>query len=109
MAKGDTFSTQWMQEPVEVLWERDDSQPYEVDQRALVIETATGRVLYISAVGCSCWDGEATADDMGTLRDALGPLGVPVDVRDEAFHALCEQHGVTPTRADDRFDDDDDV
>lgn len=99
-------STRWDQqlESSEVLWQSDNSRDYEVDYHALVIEKNTGRVLYVSASGCSCWDGDAYADDMGSLRDALGPLGVPVSIRDAAFDALCEQHGIPPTSRDSQED-----
>lgn len=85
----------------EVLWLADRSEGYDVRLDALVVRKLDGCVLYVSASGCSCWDGDAEIDEMVDLRHALGPLGVPANVRDEAFHALCEQHGIAPTRAGD--------
>lgn len=83
----------------EVLWQRDDSQPWEPCVTYLLL-MPNGRVARAGMSSCSCWPdrGSSSIDEYPSLRDALGPLGMPVSDRNEAFHELCIQHGIEPTR-----------
>lgn len=80
---------------VEILWDRDVSESYETDVQCL-IRRADGSIAYVWASGCSCWEGDAQVEEMDSLDHALGPFGVPFDVRDEAFRDLCRAHGAAP-------------
>ncbi len=70
-----------------VIWERDVGAAYEVDKQAL-IERPDGTCVFIYASGCSCWDGDASVEVYACLADALNPLGIPRDFRDDSLRDL---------------------
>lgn len=58
----------------------DESEPYEIDQTQIFL-MEDGRYVLATASGCSCWDGDWSAEPFDTLTALFASIGVTGDER----------------------------